>query len=258
LDPKGITVRESRDSDDNPASTPVIIGLDVTGSMGMVLHSMATQGLPTLMTEIYDRQPVTDPHVLALAIGDAEIDQAPLQATQFEADIRIAQQLEQIYFERGGGGNRYEGYALAWYFAAHYTATDAWDKRGQKGFLFTVGDEEPTPKLVASDIKHVFGKDAIEPLNPRAVLAMAEERWHVYHLMVAEGSHARSYPQDVRNGWTDLLGQRAIWLKDHSRMAQVIISLMLMAQGKDPNEVIASWDTETGDLIRAMDLSGVA
>ncbi len=256
LDPRGITVRESRDSADNPQSTPVIVALDVTGSMGMVLEAMAKDGLPTLMTEIYGRKPVTDPHVMALGIGDCEHDAAPLQATQFEADIRIAQQLEDLYLERGGGGNNYESYALAWYFAARHCATDAWEKRGQKGFLFTVGDEEPTQKLVASDVTRVFGRTPVGSLDVKDVLAAAEERWHVYHLMVAEGSHARTHKDRVRSRWTDLLGQRAVWLADHKRMAQAIVTLLLLAQGQDANSVIASWDADTGKVLRAMDLAG--
>jgi len=41
LDPKGIKVRESRDSTDNPNSTPLIVGIDVTGSMGMIADVIA-------------------------------------------------------------------------------------------------------------------------------------------------------------------------------------------------------------------------
>src|SRR4051812_36458005 len=36
LDPKGVKMRESRDSTDNPNSTPVIVAIDVTGSMGII------------------------------------------------------------------------------------------------------------------------------------------------------------------------------------------------------------------------------
>lgn len=62
----------------------------------------------------------------------------------FEADIRIARQLEKLWLEKGGGGNCCESYTLPWYFAALHTAIDWFEKRGQKGYLFTVGDELPT------------------------------------------------------------------------------------------------------------------
>ena len=40
LDPKRISLRESRDSADNPLSTPIIVALDVTGSMGYLAEQI--------------------------------------------------------------------------------------------------------------------------------------------------------------------------------------------------------------------------
>ena len=114
LDPKGVAVHESRDSADNPNATPVIVGLDVTGSMGMIAHTMAQKGLGVLFQEILDRKPISDPHIMFMGIGDAASDRAPLQVSQFEADDRIIEQLTKLWVEGSGGGNDSESYNLPW------------------------------------------------------------------------------------------------------------------------------------------------
>src|SRR5258708_62594 len=96
LDPKGVKIRESRDSADNPQSTPLIVAIDVTGSMGILADVLARKGLGTLFNEIIDHKPITDPHVMFMAVGDAIYDKAPLQVSQFEADNRIVEQLTKI------------------------------------------------------------------------------------------------------------------------------------------------------------------
>src|ERR1041385_6263270 len=78
LNPKGVKLRESRDSADNPNSTPIIVAIDVTGSMGIIADVLAREGLGTLFTEILDRKPITDPHLMFMAVGDAHYDSAPL------------------------------------------------------------------------------------------------------------------------------------------------------------------------------------
>ena len=78
LNPKGVKVRESRDSDKNPESNPIIIGLDVTGSMGILADTIARKGLGVLFESILDKKPVTDPHMMFMGIGDANYDRAPM------------------------------------------------------------------------------------------------------------------------------------------------------------------------------------
>lgn len=251
LNPHGIKVRESHDSADNPNSTAIIVALDVTGSMGMLLDTMAKEGLPTLMAEIYDRKPVTDPHVMCMGIGDVEAgDKAPLQVTQFEADLRIAKQLEKLYLERGGGGNSYESYALAWYFAAKHTSIDCFKKRGKKGYLFTLGDEKPTPYLRREDIERVMGPSGLESdlLDIDSLLTMVSREWEVYHLIVEEGSYARGNHQ-VLEEWRKVLGQHAIPLSDHKKLAEVIVSILSVSAGMDAHTVVRSWDSSTSLVV---------
>lgn len=244
LDPKGV-VRESRDSADNPNSTAIIIAQDVTGSMGMISTVMAKQGVPTLVTEIYERKPVTDPHIMCMAVGDVECDRAPLQVTQFEADIRIAEQLEKFFLEAGGGGNSYESYALAWYFAAHRASVDCFEKRGKKGYLFTIGDEKPTARLTRDALLKVLGSAPEADVDMEELLELVSRKWEVFHLIVEEGDYARRYPDAVRSAWTALLGQRAIPLTDHTKLAEVIVSTIEVAEGRDADAVVKSWDGTT-------------
>src|SRR5690606_25429877 len=117
-----------------------------TGSMGEIAGILAREGLGTLVESILDRKPVSDPHIMVMGVGDSSCDHAPLQASQFEPDIRVAEQLKNIYLEGGGGGNRHESYTLPWYFAAEKTDIDC-VKHGKKGIIFTFGDEECPPEL---------------------------------------------------------------------------------------------------------------
>ncbi len=168
--------------------------------------TLARKGLGTLIEEILARRPVPDPHVMCMGVGDVLYDQAPLQVTQFEADIRIAQQLEQLWLEKGGGGNACESYDLPWYFAALHTRIDCFEKRGRKGYLFTIGDEEPSPGLSAQAIARVIGDRVQRKLNARQLLEMVSRMYQVFHVIVEEGSHARHDPHGVRSAWSELLG----------------------------------------------------
>src|SRR5476651_1088977 len=52
MNPKGVTVRESRDSAEHPNSYPVVLGLDVTGSMGSVPNFLIKEGFNAIMDTI--------------------------------------------------------------------------------------------------------------------------------------------------------------------------------------------------------------
>lgn len=123
LDPKDV-IRECCDSDDHPNTLPVILALDVTGSMGQAAVEVAKK-LNSIMTKLYEN--IKDVEFMIMGIGDLSCDYYPIQVSQFESDIRIAEQLDKIYFEFGGGGNMYESYTAAWYFGLHHTKIYTYD-----------------------------------------------------------------------------------------------------------------------------------
>ena len=244
FDPTKAIIRESCDSPANPASNAIIVGLDVTGSMGIIAEKMAKEGLGTLVEGILDRKPVSDPHIMIMAIGDVFSDQAPLQVTQFEADIRISEQLVDLWLEGGGGGNTFESYDLPWAFAARKTKIDCFDKRGKKGYLFTIGDENPPQKAVSkNELKESIGAGGQGDSTTAELLAEAQSRYNVFHIIVDQGNFASRALKSVSKNWHDLIGKKAIHLNDYDCIAEVIISVIEVNEGKDPQDVINSWTT---------------
>lgn len=237
-----IGYRESRDSADNPNSTPIILGLDVTGSMGKYAGLIAQEELPKLMTSILDTKVVSDPHIMFMGIDDVKssYDRA-LQVSQFEADIRIVQALREIYLVGLGGGNDSESYDLAWYFAGTRCQTDAWDKRKQKGFLFTMGDEmPPTARVSEREYESLFSGDQPHSFHPEEALKLAQKQWAVFHVVIEEGAFARRALKNVRQEWKRVLGPNALYLRRFTDLTDVVLATMRIHQGEDINEVIAA------------------
>lgn len=243
LDPKDVQLRESCDSKDNPASTAIVLALDVTGSMGNIAHEIASKGLGSLIEGIFDRKPVTDPHIMFMAVGDANCDSAPLQVSQFECDHRIVEQLTQIFVEQGGGGNSFESYDLPWYFAGTRTSIDCFKNRKKKGFLFTMGDELPPDGLSASQRKTIFGTtDQKDFVKASESLAMAEEQFHTFHLIIEEGNACRGNSRvKVIDTWKQLMGKRAICVNNYRHLSEIVLSIMDVQEGADPQSTVDSW-----------------
>ena len=248
LNPYGVKYRESCDSMDNPASTAIIMGLDVTGSMGYLSEEIAKNALNRTMLEIYEKNPVTNPHIMFQAIGDSKSDRAPLQVTQFEADIRIAEQLLDVYFEGRGGGNGGESYLLSWYFASRHTKIDCYEKRKKKGFLFTIGDERCHEDLTTLEIQRVFG-EKVEDCTARGLYQEASKKYEIFHIVMKAGSY-RS--QNSGESWKALIGNRAIELdpEDLDILPELLVGLMQRVDGKSIDEVVGQWKGKASEVVK--------
>ena len=246
-DPSKIKVRESRDSTDNPLSTAIIVGLDVTGSMGYLSEEIAKNSLNKTMLEIYDKEPVTNPHIMFQAIGDSKSDRAPLQATQFEADIRIAEQLLDVFFESGGGGNGGESYCLSWYFADMHTDIDCYNKRGKKGYIFTIGDERCHETLTREEIKRVFGDDVERDYSAKELYQSAAKKYNIFHIVMKAGSYKN---QNSGKGWELLIPGHVIELEPEqlTYLAELFVSVMQLSEGGNKKDIVAQWKDQGAQL----------
>lgn len=179
LDPKNV-IRECCDSEEHPETLPVILALDVTGSMGGAAVEAAKK-LNIVMTRLYEK--VKDVEFLIMGIGDLAYDNGPIQASQFESDIRIAEQLDKLFFEGGGGGNTFESYTAAWYFGLYHTRLDCW-KRGKKGIIITLGDEPLNPYLPFKPLNFVTGDSLQADVETKKLYPLVKEKFSLYHLAI--------------------------------------------------------------------------
>lgn len=173
-------VRECYDSEEHPNTIPVIIGLDVTGSMGRACVKTA-QSLNTIITSLYDK--FNDIEFMIMGIGDLAYDSAPIQASQFESDVRIAEHLDKVYMEHGGGGNGFESYTAAWYFGLHHTKLDCW-KRGKKGIIITMGDEPLNPYLPKYPLEKITGDNLEADVETKDLYELTKEKFDIYHIAI--------------------------------------------------------------------------
>ena len=179
LNPKNV-MRECCDSKEHPNTIPVILALDVTGSMGAASAEVAKK-MNEVMTRLYDS--IQDVEFLIMGIGDLAYDRAPIQISQFESDIRIAEQLDLVYMEHGGGGNQFESYTAAWYMGLYDTKLDCW-KRGKKGLIITMGDEPMNPYLPMLPLAAATGDPVQADVETNALYEAAAEKYEMYHLHV--------------------------------------------------------------------------
>ena len=192
LNPENV-IRECCDTDEHPNTIPVILALDVTGSMGQTAVEVAKK-LNVIMTKLYEE--VADVEFMIMGIGDLACDSVPIQASQFESDIRIAEQLDKIYFEFGGGGNSYESYTAAWYFGSRHTKLDCL-KRGKKGIIITMGDEQLNPYLPINGrscgLAKATGDNLQADIETKDLYEEVVKKFDVYHLDV---KHGRRWGED--------------------------------------------------------------
>ena len=230
MDPRGLTVRESRDSDEHPNSLGIVFALDVTGSMGNIPEMLARQELPTFMKLLTDCH-IPDPQVLFMAIGDATSDNAPLQVGQFETTAKLMDQwLTWSFLEGGGGGSGSESYELAFYVLAQHTDMDCWVKRKKKGFLFMSGDELPYPVVSRHQIEALIGEKLDEDIPIEEVIAAASETYHLFFLIP---DLARRKQCESR--WRELLGDRVICMESHEDTCAVAAAIVGLTEGTLPN-----------------------
>lgn len=248
MDPKGLTFREARDSDAHPNSLAIAIFLDETGSMGEIPEIIVREKLQNLMETLISHG-VEDAAVLFAGIGDQDSDHYPLQVGQFESGTEeLNKWLTGLYLEGNGGGQVMESYLLAWLIAGRHTSIDCFEKRGKKGFLFTIGDEASWRKIGVDSLKDLLGYKEAEDLTDEQLLAEAQRLYHVFHIHVQQGSYRNN--STVLGYWKKMLNERLIILEDYNKISEIIASTVAVINGANLEDVVKSFDKSTAVTVR--------
>lgn len=232
--------RECCDSEEHPNTLPVILALDVTGSMGQAAVEVAKK-LNVIMTKLYAE--MADVEFMIMGIGDLAYDFYPIQATQFESDIRIAEQLDKVFFELGGGGNGFESYSAAWYFGSRHTKLDCWN-RGKKGIIITMGDETLNPHLPLkgrySGMIKSLGVNLEKDIDTKDIYKEASEKFDIYHIDVV---HGYRYLDDdtVKLSFSIVIGDDHFYRASLDNIADKIVEIIVSA---NKNETAANVTSE--------------
>ena len=203
-------IRECCDNEEHPQTIPVILALDVTGSMGGALLKTAAS-LNAIMQTVLDNY--KDVEFMVMGIGDLAYDAAPIQISQFESDIR--------------------SYTAAWYMGLNHTALDCW-KRGKKGIIITLGDEPLTPYLPGKRLAELTGDPLQGDVHTPDLYKAVTDKFEVYHIAIDDpGDCYRMYAKTIHKSFGTLL-------KDHLRVAtldrlpETIISCLETHAAGDP------------------------
>lgn len=236
-------MRECCDTEEHPYTIPVILALDVTGSMGGAAAEVAKK-LSEIMTKLYDK--VTDVEFMIMGIGDLAYDAAPIQVSQFESDIRIAEQLDKIYFERGGGGNAYESYTAAWYIGSRHTKLDCW-KRGKKGIIITMGDEKLNPYLPKRMLSLVTGDELQGDIETSDLYREVTEKYDVYHLAINDPETSYEwYKDEIQQTFGKYLDNSHLLTVGLNDIASKIVNIVVSASKNNSSINTSVSHEETG------------
>lgn len=253
LNPKHI-MRECCNSEEHPNTIPVILALDVTGSMGKTLEAIAKQ-LHIIIENLYEKIP--DVEFCIMGIGDLAYDQAPIQMGQFESDIRIVEQLDKLYFERGGGGNGWESYTAAWYMGLHHTKLDCL-KRGGKGIIITMGDEPLNPYLSKTKIAAVTGDTSLETdIDTNDLYKQVIKKFEVFHIGIKDsGNCFFLYEDNITKSFGELLGDHYV-VSDCDSLYQTIYNIIESAVDEQKDRKIFNLRNDYPDGVFTIEEEGI-
>lgn len=207
------------------SSNPLIIAIDVTGSMA------------DWPFEIFDRLPLLyntlsqyreDLEICFAAIGDAACDRWPLQVTTFASGFDLEQLLASLYGE-GGGGDAPESYGLfAHWVNTHVQIPDL----TESPFLIVFGDVYMHSTVPKEQISHYLGDRVFGDIDAIKAWNQVCKTWNTWFLRRPTGKLG----DKVDRQWSKAIGEQKIFhIEDEQRAVDYAMGLVARAWGHFPD-----------------------
>lgn len=249
INKKPVGMLESRDSEEHPTSSPVLVCFDVTGS-NIERARDAQKRLPNLM-ELLGKY-LTDPQVAVAANDDYNsVGNQCLQISDFESDNRVDEHIRSIRLTGEGGGNDGESYDLMLYAAARKIVTDDMEKRGKKGYFFMYADEPIFKEVNRAEVKSVFGDDIERAIPITEMIEEVRRSWTLFVVFPIGGyAHARKQ-------FVELFGEESVLDLQHPNLiCELIASTIGLYESKVTPESLVTDLVAVG--VSANDAAGLS
>lgn len=209
------------------SANPIVIGVDVTGSMS------------DWPAEIFDRLPLMyqtlsqyrdDVELSFNAIGDAHSDSYPLQVNDFKKGIALEDAVKAIICEGGGGGQVSESYELFGHFMKERCKTP----NATSPFLFIFGDEKFYETVNPAQVKHYVGDTLQSSVSSAAVWDGLQQRFNLYllHKPYGNGGDMRT-DKEVVDHWAAAIGkERIVELPSKERAVDILVGIVAKHWGQ--------------------------
>lgn len=259
LSPRGVKLREARDSTAHAISVPIALCNDLTGSMQSVPITLQAKEPELMGLFLKDRAAGKKylgegyPAIMIAGVDDyfAIGAEGALQVGQFESGIEIDDNLTNLWLTGAGGGNWGESYDLFLYFLARHTAHDHWDKRKQKAHAFIVCDEPLFAAVKAEAVEAVIGDKLQGDIPIAQIIAEVQERYFLSCIIPNQTSHYTS--QDLRDRWKAAIGaQHVLLLEDPTKICELIVSTVAMCEGVVSYQELIDDNVATGAVGSAL------
>jgi len=206
------------------AESPLVIAVDVTGSMGEWPATMFSK-LPYLEFEGQEYLG-DDMQISFCAIGDSGFDRHPLQVRPFVKGGDLKESLEALIHDKGGGGNAEESYDLA---ALYYSRNCEMTGAIRKPIFIFIGDEgiyhpDFSPNAEGWARTKVDGRSSVD-----SAFNQLRQKFNVYCIRKPYGGSEKK----IHAQWVEYLGaDHVVMLQDPNRVVDVIFGLLANETGR--------------------------